>query len=144
MYEYSNRHSTDGGGFAAGHFRLQRIAIALVRCLAGIHRFPDGSIDVDADRRSGGGGFGDCNDLYGTPQDLAVGKDWAWIPHKGTMRLGPLIDQPFRNRAVSVDAAVAQERPVGACDVEFAQLHGDDEHLFAVDACLSQNLSRGS
>ena len=140
-YEYSNRHSTDGGGFAAGHFRLQRVAGSLIRCLASIHGFPDGSLDVDADRRSGSGSFGDCDDLYGTPQDLAVGKDRAWTLIKGTVRPGPLIDQAFGDRAVSVDAAITQERPVGAGHVELAQFDGNDENLFAVHAGLCQNFS---
>ena len=57
------------------------------------------------------------------------------------MGVAMLINEPPRQIAVSVDAAVAQERPMRAGDVHFAQVDRHEQNLFLVDAGFGDDLA---
>ncbi len=55
-----------------------------------------------------------------------------------------LIEQTFGEAGVGVDAAVAEEGPVGAGDVHLGEVHGDDEDFLLFDAGLGEKLAGGA
>src|SRR5262245_31294859 len=60
------------------------------------------------------------------------------------MKKPPSINQPPRQVAIGVDAAVAQERPVRARDVNLREIDGDGENLLLIGARLAENLAAGA
>src|SRR5205814_1382519 len=55
-----------------------------------------------------------------------------------------LIHEPPGKPFVSIDAPVPQERPVGAGDVHFAQIHRDNEVFLFVGAGFGEDFARGA
>src|SRR6266404_2575563 len=54
------------------------------------------------------------------------------------------IHPPLRQSLVSVDAPVAQERPVRAGDVHFGEVHGNDEIFLFVGGGSGKDLAGGA
>ena len=55
-----------------------------------------------------------------------------------------LINQPFGQIAVGIDAPVAQEGPVRPGEVDFSQIDGHDQNFFLIDGGPGENFAGGA
>ena len=72
-------------------------------------------------------------------------RDRSEPPYVGCYNLEKmLVDQPFGEIAIGVDAAVAEEGPVGAGLVDFAEVEFDDEGFVFFDAGFGEDFAGGA